>query len=532
MQQLRQHQNAVVTYARKFLAGREGNSKIAWVVPGGGKSWLPPLMLKELGDDWRLAWFVPRLNLATQAEVDTLRRHGIRIRKSGNDIQPARNTRGFVATHDALETNPDLWRQAMSQGKWLLFFDELHHAYIHHDGTLSDTAKALDSLPYTCRLLVTGTLDRANRTQRIYGVDYAMTPDGEQPDSYYMIRYDRKTALLPSEGPAIVPVTFEHHDGPVKWDNLNTNQEEGGILSALSRDEEGAGARTAVQTGIAEEMLRRGLSHWMRAGNGKALVVCAFQEDATRWLKVAQEYGAAAKAISKDGHEAQDTIKRFRSTDLCNILVTVAMAYEGLDVPSITHGICLTHYRSTPWIEQMLARAWRKAPNKDECFWWVPDDPRMNRVIKRIKDEQPASVIDPTGGGGGGGNGNGSVVPIGSETQKRRVSGLDGGLGVSGEDIVADVLEAYGLSGMIPEARRQMVMNDDAGQTQSDMETAYRKKFYAEIVRISKQYKIDYSLAGYKLNSFMGARAKTATIEQLRRGISYAQRKWPSVDAR
>ena len=40
-----------------------------------------------------------------------------------------------------------------------------------------------------------------------------------------------------------------------------------------------------------------------------------------------------------------------------DVLVTVAMAYEGLDIPAVSHLICLTRIRSTPWIEQMTARA-------------------------------------------------------------------------------------------------------------------------------------------------------------------------------
>jgi len=44
-------------------------------------------------------------------------------------------------------------------------------------------------------------------------------------------------------------------------------------------------------------------------------------------------------------------------TDKIDVLVTVAMAYEGLNIPAVSHIICLTRIRSAPWIEQMTARA-------------------------------------------------------------------------------------------------------------------------------------------------------------------------------
>ena len=58
-------------------------------------------------------------------------------------------------------------------------------------------------------------------------------------------------------------------------------------------------------------------------------------------------------ATSEDGSQALNEIKRFRDGNL-DCLVTVGMAYEGLDVPQITHLIILTPIRSRPWIEQVI----------------------------------------------------------------------------------------------------------------------------------------------------------------------------------
>ena len=528
----RAHQSAAIEWGRGIAEGTEPTtSVVAWVVPGGGKSWLPPLVLRELGDDWKLAWFVPRLNLATQAELDTLKKHGLRIRKSGNVEKPARDTRGFVTTHQSLEENPELWAQAMDDGsRWLLVFDELHHAFVNHNDTLSKTARALAGLPYSARLLMTGTLERSDQTQRIYGIEYEMTAKGYRISSDIGIRYDRQTALQRSEGPAIVPVTFEWHDGPVKWDDLKLNREDGCQLSQLAPEDEGIGAFTACQTGIAEKLLHRGLDQWRGDGSGKAIVVCARQVDAKRWANVASEYAQAVVAVSEDEGVAQANIARFREPDGPRILVTVAMAYEGLDVPEITHGICLTHIRSVPWIEQMLARAWRKTAGKDACYWWVPDDPRMNRVIDRIKAEQPAEVITTTESPRDGGPGGQSTrIPLSSTSTHRRVTGLDGNGTYSDIGTVESMLAAFGLEDLIPEARRRLTESKTQEDTPSQQEKRYRAQFWSEIVRVNKEYGIDYPKVGYELNCRAGAKAEVATIEQLRQGIKYARSKWPPL---
>ena len=524
----RAHQQAAIDYAQRVAEGTASESSIvAWVVPGGGKSWLPPLMLDVLGPEWMLAWFVPRLNLAAQAENDTLSKHGIRIRKSGNDLRPARDTRGFVATHHALVRDTRLWVDAMSDGrKWLLFFDELHHAYIDADGSYGDTARALAALPYAARVLMTGTMERSDRTQFIYGLEYEYTRDGQCVNTDPAIRYARATALQPSEGPAIVPVVFEHHDGPVKWDDLRLNGEIGGQLSKLDREDEGIGIWTACSTGIASEMLHRGLAEWKASSSGKAIVVCASQNDARKWVKEAGAYGNAMIAIS-DEDASQENIRRFRFDPNCRILVTVAMAYEGLDVPEITHGICLTHIRSVPWIEQMLARAWRKTPSKTECYWWVPDDPRMNRVIARIRAEQPALVV-PEGNGGGGRNGEKLRVPLASASEQQRVSGLDGDIDCSSDDLVESLLWSFGLSDLIPQAR-ELRRASHSEIPQSELEQVYRRQFWNEICRVNNEYHVPFPKVGGKINRRMGAKSENATIDQLRVGIRYAQEQWPPI---
>ena len=131
------------------------------------------------------------------------------------------------------------------------------------------------------------------------------------------------------------------------------------------------------------------------------LAVVANIEDAKKYLEHLQRAGVkCAIATSDDSALAAKNIAKFKEIDTATALgclVTVAMAYEGLDVPPVTHIACLTHIRSKPWIEQMIARATRfDAPagpwEEQMAFVYVPDDRLMCDIITRMQDEQLVAI--------------------------------------------------------------------------------------------------------------------------------------------
>src|SRR5688500_14580854 len=96
-------------------------------------------------------------------------------------------------------------------------------------------------------------------------------------------------------------------------------------------------------------------------------------------------------------------VRRERSEDRAEVdkLITaafsrsdeVAMAYEGLDAPEVAVVAALTHIRSRPWLEQMLARATRVDPRggpyaEQRALVFHPDDPMFRRFRERIETEQ------------------------------------------------------------------------------------------------------------------------------------------------
>ena len=83
----------------------------------------------------------------------------------------------------------------------------------------------------------------------------------------------------------------------------------------------------------------------------------------------------------------------FRLRPEPSILVTVAMAYEGLDAPEVAVVAALTHIRSRPWLEQMVARATRVDPRAgpyeaQRALVFHPDDPLFAQFRRRMEIEQ------------------------------------------------------------------------------------------------------------------------------------------------
>ena len=124
----------------------------------------------------------------------------------------------------------------------------------------------------------------------------------------------------------------------------------------------------------------------------KLLVIASSQLAAQNSIYTFSEKSLdAALAISEDTKEARSAIQRFREDDKCCILVTDQMAYEGLDVPQISHIAYLTNYRSKPWCEQSYGRAIRineEVFTKQKAFVFLPRDPLAVKVVEDIEKDQ------------------------------------------------------------------------------------------------------------------------------------------------
>ncbi len=144
-------------------------------------------------------------------------------------------------------------------------------------------------------------------------------------------------------------------------------------------------------------------------GLGKLLVVAPDQIAARHYLEVIRSWIPASQAnqvaqlATSDMKQAHETLAAFRLCPEPSILVTVAMAYEGLDVPEIAVVATLTHIRSRPWLEQMVARATRVDPQAgayetQQALVFHPDDPLFAQFRRRMETEQGTLARRPKPG--------------------------------------------------------------------------------------------------------------------------------------
>ncbi len=408
----RKHQDEFGQLCYGLATGRTPNLRhiICSITPGGGKSMLPVIAASQLlgpvAD--RICWVVPRRSLQQQAEQEFLKPrprellgHSHIIRRSTNETDPCRGLAGFATTYQAIGMSNAYLRQEFRQWRYILVLDEPHH--VEEGGAWE---AALEPLVKRAALTVymSGTLERGNR-KRIAFLPYRETPAGEMVDLDYDINtaavtYSRHDALLDR---AILPIHFELMDGTSEWIGRD-GETYSTRLSEAAKDTPEA-IYTALKTQFAYQLLDEATAHWLTYRQthprSKFLVVTATIDDAKKYVEHLTARGIkSAVATSDDSSQAAANIEHFRSVGMrrsLDALVTVAMAYEGLDVPAITHIACLTHIRSRPWIEQMLARATRydeaAGPWENQtAYIYTPDDMNMCSIIERMKDEQVTAI--------------------------------------------------------------------------------------------------------------------------------------------
>ena len=447
---LRSHQAETLAVVRAIAAGEATGTRdiLAAVTPGGGKSLLPVLAattLIEAGLCERVCWVVPRDSLRLQAEeafADPGWRaalgHALSVRAAENAADPCRGLAGYVTTYQGIAAAPDLHLAEFRRHRYLLVVDEVHHLPAmggeESRGPPPDDAAgwsaALEPLLSLAavRLLLSGTLERADG-RRILGLPYRRVAGGEEVDlaapGLAVVGYSRARALAER---AVLPVSFGALDGEASW--LGPADDTGGRphlgphrLRAPAPDEATRPALfTALRTGFAEALLRRAFEATRRLraerrgklgvapgaaarGLGKLLVVAPDQAQARRYLDMLRRWvpphqaATLALAVSEE-RGAHERLAAFRLTPEPTVLVTVAMAYEGLDAPEVAVVAALTHIRSRPWLEQMVARATRVDPHAgayeaQRATVFHPDDPLFARFRWRMEREQGTRAASP-----------------------------------------------------------------------------------------------------------------------------------------
>src|SRR5215213_1185670 len=446
---LRTHQRQVFGLMAAIAAGEATSitDVLAAVTPGGGKSLLPVIAgahLIRAGIVERVCWVVPRDSLRLQAEeafADPYWRsalnHSLTVRAADNEPDPSRGLAGYVTTYQAIAAAPELHLAEIRRRRTLLVVDELHHLpslseyepdVIANPGEEDASAWSRALLPMlesaVLRLHLSGTLERADGRAILWlpyraGAKARTREVNIDAPGWAVVGYSRAQAVAER---AVLPVTFGALDGEASWlEGGRTATEPPRVgphrLSGPYPIETTRPALfTALRTGFARELLQeafratRNLRARRRAerslaigsaarGLGKLLVVAPDQRSARRYCEMLRSWMPPQQAerevrlATSDERGAPGALAAFRLMAEPAILVTVAMAYEGLDAPEVAVVAALTHIRSRPWLEQMIARATRVDPHagpyeSQRALVFHPDDPLFVRFRRSIEIEQ------------------------------------------------------------------------------------------------------------------------------------------------
>jgi superfamily II DNA or RNA helicase len=449
---LRIHQRQVDAVMRAIAGGEtEVRDILAAVTPGGGKSLLPVLSAARLiraGTIDKVCWIVPRDTLRLQAEEAfadahwrTALDHAVSVRAADNRPDPSRGLGGYVTTYQAIAAAPELHLREFQSHRYLIAVDELHHLPAINDldafsPVAEETSWSRSIRPLLelarIRLLMSGTLERADgrailwlpyKSQRRTETSLKFRRiDFDQPH-WAVVGYSRRQALAEK---AVIPVTFGAMDGMAEWKPKKDGSApapEGPIPLSAEPGLARYALYTALRTGFAEEMLRMAFddcrAHRQRRralmqlgvgqaapGLGKLLVVASDQAVARHYADLleswfpARDRSRAVRTAMSSVPDAQEAIAAFRLRPDPSVLVTVAMAYEGMDAVEVSHVCALTHIRSRPWLEQMIARATRVDPNggaweQQKATVYHPDDLLFRRFRHAIETEQGTKARFP-----------------------------------------------------------------------------------------------------------------------------------------
>lgn len=451
---LRKFQSEIKAIANRIANGEHIRYIYADVTQGGGKSSVAALLNSEL-PDYKICWVVPRDSLRLQGEAsyadpDNKKRYGNTdyLRAAANEENPTRGMRGYITTYQSIIVAPELHKAEIESERYILILDECHHVSDpnsieckNDDPSIAEEDKkgkayysAIAPLVERAKLIVfmSGSMER-HENEKLAFIPYRSTQDGQLEaidtsprEGWAFVEYRRPDAI---DDGAVLGFTIVAHDGPVEWtDNGDGRHCRVDLLSRARKDQRSGALSASLEGDLAKDVIISAFEDWKATKASyppaKMLVIARDIQTAKQYHDFIWELGASVRivsdassesgseeskgdrkhvgiATSANSKEARRNIRHFRGelAPECNILVSVAMAYEGLDVPQITHVVCLTRYRSKPWIEQAITRCNRidygglkKGFNKPSGRIFALSDAEMLDLISRIDNGVPKVI--------------------------------------------------------------------------------------------------------------------------------------------
>lgn len=410
---LRTHQEKARRLGQEVHSGAFTKKVVcAYVTPGGGKTLMASLFAHEAlkRECSRVLFLCPRDALRTQNRdgfhVPALGLHGGLVAGFVSSKSLFRADRaGCVATYQDVLANPARWLKFVEDEDTLVILDEAHHLPAGPVASLENEEEAgwtqvvrpiVESAKRV--LMMTGSKRRSG------GEPIAFIVYGENREPIFDVEYTRRDAL---EEHAVLKVSAQLCDGEARyWHSLTG--EHCHRLSQVGSEEESRARRALLDSDdYRTSMVRLALDDLgkyrsTRNPRARAIVICNTQAHARAVFDSIREDGSyrPVLAISTEPNAAA-RIARFRDRGEGEVLVTVGMAYEGLDVPDCTHMICLSNNRARSWLEQALSRVTRldrgcSLPWEEQtAYIYVPNDPSMVQFLSEWIEEQPGAYGDP-----------------------------------------------------------------------------------------------------------------------------------------
>lgn len=439
---LRSHQNDAYSLAIELLsAASTKRVTVASVTPGGGKTLMASIFTHVLlGGNYvdQVVVICPRDSLRTQFRGGfTERARGLtyRIAALGNKSlgqQSLLERAGYVTTYQAVVKAIRRHLRYVKLRRTLVILDEPQHlSDADRRSWREAVAPLVDAATHV--LLMSGTLWRHDRAP-IPFVPY----DGNN-EPIADIKYSRRDAL---EEKAILPVSVSVVDGRAEYWHAFKRHMVPSLREASKSQESKVLNTLLAKPEYRNEMVTQALAEWMKYREtvypSRAIVLCRSQKDA-REIKAmikARFHVDVCLAISDEGAKAKRSLEDFRDRHIGEVLVTVGMAYEGLDVPDCTHLVCLTNFRSWPWLEQAFARVTRVNRRcgvpyeRQHAYLYVPSDSQMLAYLDGALAEQDArcEVKEETPGGTSVSPRRSTFSPIAGETNGVGIFATDEGV--------------------------------------------------------------------------------------------------------
>lgn len=423
---LRPQQQKLKDTVDEILVGAPIKNIFLFWVPGGGKSLAPVILSDLLIRNRKQLIIVPRNALKQQMESD----YNIDFypvdktcRIADNAGDPFRGCSAAVTTYQAIGANPEKWIEICKKYEIMLIFDEFHH--LSGQGEWISAIKPMADNSFL-RVFMTGTITRGDNTKLPFVPYTGDKINFNNTMSNRWIIYSQEQAL--KDG-SVLPYDTTLLNGSGRYRDNN------GIERSFDKfGTSGDHLRTAFKTEYAYHLLDLAIKHWLNHLKtnpwAKLLIVSPNIDIAKEYLEYVTLNALiqAGIATSDENSLCKENIKRFKSDNwnfkALNCLVTVAVAYEGLSVPPVSHMAVMTLIRSEPWLQQCLGRCTRNYPTKKIGYVFAPEDPKMLAALKNISsgiihdaDGEPVekSEPDPDREPSEGGDYNGGIEALSSE---------------------------------------------------------------------------------------------------------------------